>query len=350
MRNFRSGWGPRLRTPACAPTHRACTVLRVSDPTVGAALGAGLRAVRAEGWLAVGGLGLTLFRGVLSFPAFAFVAAVSWVGARQTLLRGGGMDAVAATLAHVWTSPRARSIALGLWLAGSLLWGALRVAWVAGSMPILGWRLSGGQGPEPRFSSGAAWGFGRLLPVAVASVLLDLLGWLLVVAALLGAVAVGARIQGAGAGGAAAFVAAMAIATAAFLGASLSALGEVAVARAAVGGESPGRALAGAVRSLVDRPAAFVVALLAVALATTLATGSVQAFLGAAGGPVRDGQAWLFLVPELLLAALAALVAAGGELWRLSAVAVLALGGQPGREPRRMSFRSESLGMRPPSQ
>jgi hypothetical protein len=317
---------------------------------VRAALGAGLRAVRAESWLVVGGLGLTLFRGVLAFPAFAFVTAVSWVGARQTLRAGGGMDAVAATLAHVWVSPRARSIALGLWLAGVLLWGALRVAWIAGSMPLLGWRLAGGQGPEPRFSSGAAWGFGRLLPVAVASVLLDLLGRLLVVAALLGAVAIGARIQGTGSGGPAAFVAALALAASAFLGASLSALGEVAVARSAVGGEAPARSLGGAVRSLLDRPAAFVAALLAVALAAGLATGAVQGFLGAAGGPVRGVGARLFLVPELFLAALAALVAAGAELWRLSAVAVLALGGQPGGEPRRMSFRSDSLGIRPPSQ
>jgi hypothetical protein len=323
---------------------------RVMEPTVGAALRAGLRVVRAESWLVVAGLGLTLFRGVLTFPAFAFVAAVSWVGARQALRGGGGMEAVASTLAHVWTSPRARSIALGLWLAGVLLWGALRVAWIAGSMPVLGWRLAGGRGPEPRFSSGAAWGFGRLLPVAVASVLLDLLGWLLVVAALLGAVAVGVRVQGTGAGGAAAFVAALAIAASAFLGASLSVLGETAVARAAVGGEAPGPALAGAVRSLVDRPSAFVLALFAVALAATLATGSVQAFLGAAAGPLRAGPARLFLVPELLLAALAALVASGAELWRLSAVAVLALGGQPVREPRRMSFRRDSLGMRPPSQ
>jgi hypothetical protein len=117
-----------------------------------------------------------------------------------------------------------------------------------------------------------------------------------------------------------------------------------------VGGESPGGSFAGAVRSLLDRPAAFVAALLAVAIATTLATGSVQAFLGAAGGQVRGGPGRLFLVPELLLAALSARVAAGAELWRLSAVAVPALSGQPGREPRRMSFRSESLGMRPPSQ
>jgi hypothetical protein len=217
-------------------------------------------------------------------------------------------------------------------------------------MPILGWRLSGGRGPEPRFSSGAAWGFGRVLPVAVVAVLFDLIGRLLVLAALLGAVAVGARIQGRGAAGAGAFVAAFALASSAFLGASLSALGEVAVARAAVAGEHPGTSLAGAIRSLLQRPAAFVAALLAVALASALATGSVQAFLGAAGGPGRGAPAGLLLVPELLLASLAALVAAGAELWRLSAVAVLALGGQPGREPRRISFRSESLGMRPPSQ
>ena len=207
---------------------------------MGRALGAGFRAVAREPWVAVLGMGVTLFRGALALPGTAFVVAVSWLSAREALVRGGGPDAVLGAVLQVWQSPRFRSIAIGLWLAGILLWGALRVAWVAGAVPLVAWRMSGARGEEPRFSQGAAWRFHRVLPVAVVALLLDLAGRAMVLAAALGVLAVGARAQGSASAGATAFVAALALAASAFLASSLSALGDVAVARAAIAGEDGG--------------------------------------------------------------------------------------------------------------
>ena len=189
-----------------------------------------------------------------------------------------------------------------------------------------------------------------MLPVAVVGLLLDVLGRAMVIAAVLGVVAVGARAQGSASPGAAAFVAALALAASAFLASSLSALGDVAVARAAIAGEGAGQAIAGGVHSFLARPAAFLTAMIAVWLATGLATGSAQGVLSALGSVARGGPPELQIFPQLLLAVAASLLAAGSELWRLSAVGALALSAQSGRETRWMSLRSESLGIRPPSQ
>lgn len=320
------------------------------EPTVGRALGAGFRAVAGETWLVVLGLCVALSRGLLALPGMAFVVAVSWLIAREALHRGGGLPGVVGALAQAWSAPRFRSIAIGLWLGGLLLWGALRVAWVAGAAPLVAWRLSGASGPPPTFAEGAARRFHQVLPAAVVALLLDLLGKGMVLAAVLGVVAVGSRAQGSGSAGPAAFVAALGIAAAALLATSLSALGDVAVARAAMAGEDLLRALKRGLGSFLSRPAAFLVVLLAVWLGTVLASGSVQGVLGVLGTVARGGPRWLTVVPEAALAVLGALLAAGAELWRLAAVGVLSLAPQEGREKRPMSFRSESLGIRPPSQ
>jgi hypothetical protein len=317
---------------------------------VGRALGAGFRAVAGETWLVVLGLCVALFRGLLALPGTAFVVAVSWLAARDALHRGGGLPGVVAVLAQAWAEPRFRSIAIGLWLAGLLLWGALRVAWVAGAVPLVAWRLSGASGPPPTFAEGAIRRFHQVLPAAFAALLLDLVGKGMVLAAVLGILAVGSRAQGTGSAGPAAFVAAMGLATAALLATSLSALGDVAVARAAMSGEDLLRSLWRAVRSFLSRPAAFLVVLLAVWLGTALASGSVQGMLGVLGTAAHGGPRWLAVVPDAMFAVLGALLAAGAELWRLAAVGVLSLAPQEGGEKRWMSLRSESLGIRPPSQ
>jgi hypothetical protein len=320
----------------------------VHGSTVGQALGAGFRAAAGEAWVAVIGMAVTLARGLLAMPAMAFLTALSWLTFVGAVRRGGGVDHVLLSLAHTWGSTRARYILVGLWLAGALLWGALRVAWVAGVMPLLAWRLSGGQGEQPTFAAGAAWRFQRVLPVAVAALLLGLGGQLMLVTGVIAAAGIRAPAQGSP--GVLAFVAAVALTAAAVLATSLSVLGDVAVARAAMGGEGPGRALAGAARSFLSRPSAFLVAVLAVWLATALAAGSVQGFLGAVAGSVRGGPRALLLFPEVALAVVAALVASAAEMWRLAAVGVLALGGQAEPDRRRSSLRTESLGILPPSQ
>ncbi len=317
---------------------------------MGSALGAGFRAVAGESWVAVLGLGVTVVRGALALPAVAFVGAVSSMAAGEALRRGGGPEAALGALLQAWTSPRFLSIAAGLWLAGVLLWGAVRVAWVAGAAPLVAWRLSGTHGEPPGFAQGVAWRFHRVLPVAVIALLLDLAGKAMVLLVLLGVIGVGVRIQGRGAPGAAAFVAALALAGSAFLAASLSTLGDVAVARAALAGEPAGLALRRGALAFLSRPAACVAVVLAVWVAAGLAAGSAQGVLGAFGGMARGGPRMLVVLPDMLLAVLAALVAAGAELWRLSALGVLALSPQSGRETRWMSLRSESLGIRPPSQ
>jgi hypothetical protein len=317
---------------------------------VGRVLGAGFRAVVGESWLAVLGLGVTLVRGALALPAGAFVVAMSSVAARETVQRGGGPEAAVGAVFHLWSAPRFLSIAVALWLAGALLWGAVRVAWVAGAAPLVAWRLSRSRGEPPGFAQGAAWRFHHVLPVAVAALLLDLAGKAMVVLVSLGVIVVGARIQGRGAPGATAFVAALALAGSAFLATSLSTLGDVAVARAALAGESAGQALRRGALAFLSRPAACVVVVLTVWLAAGLAAGSAQGVLGALGGFARGGPRMVLLFPEMLLAVLAALVAAWAELWRLSALGALALSPQSGRETRWMSLRSESLGIRPPSQ
>jgi hypothetical protein len=326
----------------------------VHEFTVGQALGAGFRAAAGEIWLVGLGMAVTLTRGLLALPAVAFLTALSWLTVVGAVGRGGGVDEVAMSLARIGLSIRARSILLGLWLAGLLLWGALRVAWVSGAMPLLAWRLAGRRGEPPTFAAGAAWRFHRVLPVAVASLLLGLAGQLMLLAGIVGAVAIAGPAQVSSSPGVVAFVTAGAGIAALVIATSLSVLGDVAVARAAMAGEGPGRAMARAARSFLARPAAFLVAVLAVWLATTLAVGSVQGFLGALAGTLRGGPRALLVFPEMALAAVAALLASAAEMWRLSAVGALALGGQPEgqpeREPRRMSFRTESLGILPPSQ
>jgi len=342
-RNFRSG--VRL-----APAGRAAYRPHVPEPTVGRALGAGFRAVAGEAWLVVLGLCVALSRGLLALPGTAFVVAVSWLAAREALHRGGGLPGVVAVLAQAWSTPRFRSIAIGLWLGGLLLWGALRVAWVAGAAPLVAWRLSGASGPPPAFAEAAARRFHQVLPAALAALLLDLLGKAMVLSALLGVVVVGSKAQGSGSAGPAAFVAALAVAAAALLATSLSALGDVAVARAAIAGEDVLRSLGRGLASFLSRPAAFLVVLLAVWLGTVLASGSVQGALGVLGSAAHGGPRWLAVVPDALLAVLGALLAAGAELWRLAAVGVLSLADQSGEEKRWMSLRSDRFGIRPPSQ
>jgi hypothetical protein len=294
-------------------------------------------------------MAVVLGRGILAMPASAFVSAISALVLVGSVRRGGGLPEAVASVAGIWASPRARSIALGLWLAGLLLWWALRVAWVAGALPILAARMSGV--PErPEFAEGAAYRFHRVLPAAGAALVLELAAYALVLSALAAAAALGATATRAGTPLAFAYVAAAGVASALFLGALLHVAGDVAVARAAMAGEGPLEALGGAARTVARRPAALVAALLAVAVATVLATASVQLAVGAVPGAFRGPSRLVFLVPEALLAALAGLVAAGAELWLLASLGALALSDQPVPDERRMSLRSESLGMRPPSQ
>jgi hypothetical protein len=146
-----------------------------------------------------------------------------------------------------------------------------------------------------------------------------------------------------------AFVAAVAGTAAVFLAATLTTLGDTAVARAALSGEGPARALARSVMALLHRPVAFLAAALGVMVATAIAVGSVQGGFGLLAGFLAGTPRLLLLGPQLLLVAMVAFLAAAAELWRLGALGALVLSTYPGGE-RRSSLRSDSLGIRPPSQ
>ena len=107
-----------------------------------------------------------------------------------------------------------------------------------------------------------------MLPVAVAALLLGLGGQLMLLAAWSRRSRLAGPAQGSARRGVVAFVTAGALPPPPCSATSLSVVGDVAVARAAMAGEGPGRALTGAVRSFLARPAAFLVAVLAVWLAT----------------------------------------------------------------------------------
>jgi hypothetical protein len=303
----------------------------VGEPTVGRALRAALGAVWRERWLAPVGLGVALARGALALPAVLFLSGVGALAARAALERGSGPRQAGLWAAAALTSPRVLAIGAGLWLSGWLLWGALRAFWIGSAMPVLASRLSGAP-DRPDLASGAAWRFGPVLAASAAAAVLDLLGHLLVVATALGALAVYPRAHGSPHPGAVALVVAGAATAAVFLSVALSTLADAAVARAATAGEGPGRAFPGALSRLLARPAAFVAAVLGVALAGFLALGSLEGAASLATGFAGRAPPVLLAVPELFVAAVAAMLAAGVELWRLAALAVLSLGG-PGTPP-----------------
>jgi hypothetical protein len=325
----------------------------MSGTTVGRAMAGGFGAVARQAWLAPVGMAVGLARGMLLLPASAFTSVVAFLALRSVAERspllGPPPDEVLLWLAAIGQSPRFRGIALGLWLAGGLLWAVLRVAWISGAMPVLARELAGGRGGATGFSPGVAYRSGSVLVTAAAAFLLDLLGQVMVGAVAVGALVLAAPAQRSGASGAMAFVAAVAGTAAVFLAATLTTLGDTAMARAALSGEGPARALARSVMALLRRPVAFLAAALGVMVATAIAVGSVQGGFGLLGGFLAGTPRLLLLGPQLLLVAMVAFLAAAAELWRLGALGALVLSTYPGGE-RRSSLRSDSLGIRPPSQ
>jgi len=282
--------------------------------------------VTREAWLPTLGMAVTLARGVLSLPAITFAGAVSWLALRGSVAGGADPGEALSNAVGVWHSPRARSIALGLWLAGWLLWGALRVAWISGALPTLARVLSGRRDDPPAFAAGVAYRFERVLLAGLAALLLDLVGQAMLVGSALGAFALAPAARSSSGAAHVAVVVAMAMASSAFLAASLAVVGDAAVARAAIAGDGPGRALLGAVLSFLRRPSAFVAAWLGVWVAALLAAGSLQSLFSLLASFARRGPPAYLIAPQVMLAALSALLAAAAELWRLGAVGVLALG------------------------
>lgn len=302
-------------------------------PSLGSAAALALRALWREGWLLAPGFLVTSLRRALGWPALAFAWGIAVEAALQSA-RGAPLDplAPAAGVAAAFTSPRVLAVAGGLWLAGAVGGALLRVAWLAGALPALGGAMSGGEGGPARFAAGVAYGFPRVLAAAMLGLLAEVAGLLFATALGLGALQITGAVAGRGARPLLAAAVALALTVAVAVPVALSAAVDAALARAALRGEGPARAFAGAARRFLARPGSFALGALGFGLLGALAPVSVQTLGNAVTGFAAGAPAAVMLGPALLLSALAMVAATALDLAWLGTVSVLACGDdRPGR-------------------
>lgn len=327
MRSVRGG---AARATAVArrapPTYGPAVTTEAFPPSLGAALRLALRALGREGWLVAAGIGVSLARRVLMVPAWAVLwalaAEAAWIAARGHPL--DPLAPVAGVLAAV-TSPRALALVAALWLAGVLLGAALRVAWLAGALPVLGTAMAGGEGGPPVFAEGVTFRLPRVLAAAFLGLVLDATGAGWALALVLGV----ARLVGTPAGRAAPFLAAacaLALVLALAVPIALGVLADAAVARAALRDEPPGEAYAGATRRFLARPGTFVLATLLFAATGLAGAIAVATIRQAALGFAHAASPAVMLGPGLMLSLLAVAVAAAVDVAWLGTVSALACG------------------------
>ncbi|GEJ57459.1 hypothetical protein AMYX_22000 [Anaeromyxobacter diazotrophicus] len=289
------------------------------------ALGMGARAAGRSAWLVAPALLVGFLRSALGWPAPLLALALLRAGAAGRLAGGARApgEVVAGALAAL-TAPRSLCLLAGLFLAGLLASAALRVAWLAGALPTLGGALHGEREPAPRFAAGVTWGFAPLAGTALLGLALELAAQLYLWTAALSALVLALHrapplvaLVRAGLG-----AVALASALAAPPLASLAA--DAALARTALTGDRPARALLEGLRRVALRPAAFVLAGMTLGLAALVVLGSAQALESAALGLAAGAPAVLAVGPRLMTTVLAASLAALFELWRLGTVAALA--------------------------
>lgn len=278
-----------------------------------------------EGWLLAPGFLVTALRRGLGWPALAFVWGIAVEAALQAG-RAAPFDplAPASGIAAALTAPRVLAVAGGLWLAGAVGGALLRVAWLAGALPALGGALSGGEGGPSRFAAGVAYGFPRVLAAALLGLLAEASGALFAVALALGALQITGAVAGGGAPPLLAAAVALALTVAVAVPVALSAAVDAALARAALRGEGPAQAFAGAARRFLARPGTFVLGALVFGLLGALAPVSVEVLGSAVTGFAAGAPAAVMLGPTLLLSALAVVAATALDLAWLGTVSVLA--------------------------
>jgi hypothetical protein len=303
-------------------------------PSLRAAIGLALRAAFREPWLIAVAFLVSLMRRAAVWPAWAVAtfilgrAVVMAVG-RNPVDPFSAFEGVRAVL----SSPRFLALVAGLWLAGILLGGLLRVAYLAGALPTLGASMAGA--PGGRFATGIAFGFPRVLAAAALALALDLAG------ALYGATLVGAALRitvsvaGSGASPLLAAAVALALTLALLVPIALSTAGDVVVARAAVLSEGPGEALAAGAGRFLARPGTFVLAALAFAAAGLIIPGAIAGAGSVAMGFATLANPLVQLGPRLMVAVAVAVTAAAVDLVWLGTVAALACADAP--PPREVS-------------
>lgn len=297
-------------------------------PSLGPAVRLGLRAALREPWLLAVGLAVALVRRAAVWPAFV----VAWVVlARSALAAAARYPASPAAavqgLLDAVTAPRFLALVAGLWLVGVAVGAALRVAYVAGALPTLGGALA--DAPGPRFATGVAFGFPRVLAASALGALVELSGGLFGATLALASVRVTASASSRGASPLLAAAVALALVLAIAVPVALSVVVDAAVARAAVAGDGAGQAFAESGARFLARPGTFLLAALLFGAAGALAPGVVAVAGSVATGFASTVSPALLLGPQLMLAAVAVAVAAGIDLVWLGTVAVLACAEEP---------------------
>jgi hypothetical protein len=301
-------------------------------PNLSASVRLSLGALRREAWLAAAGLLVAGARTVASWPAIAvawgLVLRAALAAARGSLSPGAALGGAAAMA----TSPRFLGIVGGLWLAGVAAAVALRAAWVAGALPVLGAAMAGAPRGSRGFAEGFAGGFPRVLPAALLGLVLDLSGGLFGATLVGGTLLLGRRAMGEGLGAAVALAAAGALALTLSLAVplALSTVADALVVRAALRREALSSALAGVTRRFLARPGGFLLGALAFGAAGLAGAAAVQTAGGIATGFAPGAPALVLVGPQVMLAAAAALVAAVVDLAWLGTLAVLCVGEVPG--------------------
>lgn len=296
----------------------------MTPPSLGAAMGLGLRALGHEAWLVAVGAVIAAARRAAVWPAWAVLGVILFHAAARALSAspldpGAPLEGALAALG----SARLLSVVAGLWLAGTLLGAALRVAWLAGALPTLGAAMAGAP-PGPRFAAGVAYGFPRVLAASALALVAELaaagFAWTLALAAL----RVTFDVVGEGRSPLLAGAVALALTLAVAVPVAIGAVADAAVARAAVLGEGPGTSFAGATRRFLARPGTFVLAALGFGLAGAFVPAAVETMGGLVAGLAGSVHPLVLVGPNLMAAAAAVFIAAALDLWWLGTASALA--------------------------
>jgi hypothetical protein len=288
------------------------------------ALAMGARATGHGSWLVAPGLLVAFLRVAVGWPAPIFalalarsgiVARLHAAGVRPAALLAGAVEAL--------TAPRSLFILAGLWLAGLLASAALRVAWVAGALPTLGRDLARSPSDRSGFAEGLAFGFAPMLGTALLGFVLEMAAhvyaWCVYLASILVALRGGGERPVL-----AALLGAVALTTAIAAPMVASLVADAALARNALSGDAPSRALAEGGRRVLARPGAFLLSAFVLGVAAVVVLGSARTMETAVLGFASGAPPLFALGPRLMATTLAAALATMLELWRLATVAALA--------------------------
>ena len=296
-------------------------------PTVGQAMRLGASGLGRERWLVAVGLLTTLLRRGLGVPVTAvalfLVLRGAWQAQRLAPFSG---PAPLLGAAGVALQPGVLALVVGWSTCAALLGWLLRLAFVAGALPTLAGAMAPTADREARFATGVAWGLPRLLPTAALGLALEWTAQLVLAGVALAALRISEVAAGSGRVFLAAAVAAALVV--ALLAALLaSAVADAALVRTAVRGDGPVEAVVQASTRVLARPAAYLLALLAFGALWLVAGTALQAVGGLATGLPAAAPGLVTLGPGLMLSALATTVAAALELWWLASLTALAAHG-----------------------